>query len=37
MIKLMKETQTELNSIQTTPILGPISMKEQQPQITIIL
>ena len=27
-IKLMKQTQTELNSTQTTPTLAPISMKE---------
>ena len=29
-IKLMKQTQTELNSTQTTPTLAQISMKEQQ-------
>ena len=28
-IKLMKQTQIELNSTQTTPILAPILMKEQ--------
>jgi hypothetical protein len=37
MIKLMKQTQTELNSTQTTPILLPILMKEQQIEITITL